>query len=210
MEERKKLDIDLDFLDKKDSSNVATKPATIPPTSVAETKSENKTPQSTIPQVRPWVRYWARYIDISIFSFAFGIFLGIFMPSALSNSSDFVLTLVFLFIWIFVEAILLSSWGTTPGKWLLKVKVGYQTKIDFSTALNRSFNVWLKGLGIGIPIIALFTQIAAYNHLTKEGVTTWDRDGHFTITHEKIGVIRIIVATVILGGFALLLAASQS
>lgn len=198
-EPSKKLNIDLEFLDKKEPVRVAPKPE------VKEIPSEEKPKPSTTAKVHPWIRYWARYIDIVAFSLVFGVFLAIFIPSAL-ESSDYLLTILILFVWIFAESALLSSWGTTPGKWLLRIKLaGPNGKPEFSKALNRSFAVWLKGLGLGIPIISLFTLISSYNHLTKEGITSWDRDGNFTVSHEKIGVIRIIVAIIVSAIFLFLL-----
>lgn len=192
-EPSKKLDIDLEFLDKKEPVRVSQTPKP----EVKEVQSEKKPEVSAKATVHPWIRYWARYIDIVAFSLVFGIFLAIFMPSVLESSNIF-LTILILFVWIFAESALLSSWGTTPGKWLLRISLaGPSGKPEFSAALNRSFAVWFKGLGFGIPIISLFTLISSYNHLTKEGMTSWDKDGHFTVTHGKIGIIRIIAAIVV-------------
>jgi len=190
-EPSKKLDIDLEFLDKKEPVRVASKPE------AKETSAEEKPKPTATATVHPWIRYWARYIDIVAFSLVFGIFLAIFIPSVLESSNIF-LTILILFVWIFAESALLSSWGTTPGKWLLRINlVGPNGKPEFSAALNRSFAVWLKGLGFGIPIVSLFTLVSSYNHLKKEGTTSWDKDGHFTVTHGKIGVIRIIAAIIV-------------
>ena len=190
-ESSKKLDIDLEFLDKKEPVRVAQKPeAKVPQT-------ENKPKPSVTATVHPWIRYWARYLDIIAFSLVFGVFLAIFLPSV-TESSNIFLTMLVLFVWIFAESTLLSSWGTTPGKWLLKINLeGPTGKPDFSTALNRSFAVWLKGLGLGIPIVSLFTLISSYNHLTKNGITPWDKDGNFKVSHGKIGVVRTVIAVII-------------
>lgn len=192
-EPSKKLDIDLEFLNKDEPVRVSPTPKL----KVKEVRAEKKSEASAKATVHPWIRYWARYIDIVAFSLVFGIFLAILMPSAL-ESSDIFLTILILFVWIFAESALLSSWGTTPGKWLLRVNLaGPSGKPEFSAALNRSFAVWLKGLGLGIPIVSFFTLVSSYNHLTKEGIMSWDKDGHFTVTHGKIGIIRSIVAIVV-------------
>jgi len=198
-EESKKLNIDLEFLDGKEQLRT---PSKMP---VEETNIENKPKVSITTKAHPWTRYWARYIDIIAFSLVFGIFLAIFKPSVLESSSAF-LTILILFVWIFVESALLSTCGTTPGKWLLKINLsGRSGRLDFSSALNRSFAVWLKGLGLGIPIVSLFTLVSSYNHLNREGVTTWDKDGCITVTHDKIGIIRAIVAVIISVIFLLLI-----
>ena len=196
MKEQEKLNIDLEFLDKKEPTRIATKPAD-KPRAMSITQGDSIVAPTTA--VRPWIRFWARYLDIIIFSFASGIFLEIFAPSLL-NSSEFFLTILILFVWIFVEATLLSSWGTTPGKWLLRVNLNGSGggKMDFSGVLNRSFAVWFRGLGLGIPIVSFFTLISAHNYLKKENATSWDRDGNFTVSHGKVGIIRSIVAIIII------------
>ena len=160
--------------------------------------------------VRPWVRFWSRHLDIIIFSFVIGFFWDIFMSSLLDLPA-FYLGLLVLFVWVFVESDLLSIWGTTPGKWLLRVELKHANgnRPKFSAALKRSFAVWLKGLGLGLPIVSLFTLAVSYGRLTREGTTSWDKDGHFTVTHKKVGVIRTIVAIAIFVGFSVMLALSQ-
>ena len=192
MKKDEKLNFNLEFLDKK-SSKHSTQIDAIKKASV-----ENNSERVNTAKVRPWVRYWARYLDIVIFSIIFGLFVSIFIPSVL-DSSEIFLTILILFIWAFIESILLSNWGTTPGKWILKVQLKDKNggKPEFSKALNRSIAVWFRGLGFGIPIVTLFTLVAAHNRLTKKGITSWDEEGHFKITHGKIGAIRIMVAIII-------------
>ena len=161
-----------------------------------------KTQEKDVSQVRPWVRYWARMFDIYFFSLPAGFVLGIIAPSVLKIPEIFLGMLV-IFIWILVESSLLSTWGTTPGKWLLKTTLRDSTggKLSFSSALTRSFSVWGRGLGIGFPIASLITLIIAHNSLLKEGITSWDREGSFVISHNRIGPIRIIVLILFFIGF---------
>ncbi len=204
MEKDKKLNFNLKFLEKNDSENPIQ-------ASAIKNESSKKDPITmSNTEVRPWVRYWARYLDLVIFAVIFGIVLGIFMPSVL-DSIEIFLTILILFVWAFVESILLSNWGTTPGKWLLKIELKDQegNKPEFSKALNRSFAVWFRGLGFGIPIVTLFTLITAHSRLTKQGITSWDEDGHFTVTHGKIGFIRITVAVLIFIAFAALISLGE-
>ncbi len=80
---------------------------------------------SGVPQVRPWVRYWARMFDLNLFAVAAGFLFAIFVPRALFRgiSETLVLSALFLFLWIFVESLRLSWFGTTPGKSLLRTRL---------------------------------------------------------------------------------------
>jgi hypothetical protein len=159
--------------------------------------SENVTSDINIPQVRPWVRYWARMFDISLFIIPAGFSIGYFAPNAFSESgSEQFLGIFILFIWAFIEASLLSTFGTTPGKLLFRIRfiLTSGSKFSYSQALNRSLKVWWRGLGTGFPLISLFTLIIAHNRLINNQRTSWDREGGFIINHEKIGVVRVLVA----------------
>ncbi|MGH7491381.1 MAG: RDD family protein [bacterium] len=154
------------------------------------------------PQARPWVRYWARIIDVMLFAFLVGTVLGSVYPSAL-EINDTLLGIVVVFAYVFVEPCMLSSWGTTPGKAILDVRLRKQngTKPGYSDALSRAFNVWIRGFGLGIPIIALFTLISAYMRLSENGLTSWDKDGGFRIIHKVVGAGRVLAVIAILVGF---------
>ena len=94
--------------------------------------------------------------------------------------------------WIFVEAACLSAFRTTPGKSLCRVTITQPgtTGISYSDALARSGIVWWRGLGAGVPIISFFTMINAYRRLSADGVTSWDREGGFSVTNQPLGVAR--------------------
>lgn len=165
----------------------------------------------TVSQVRPWVRYWARYFDYILFSLVVGLVFGVVNPS-LFDAPEIFLSMLIVFIWVFVEAFLLSTWGTTPGKWLLRTTLrdSEENKLTFSMALKRSFSVWWIGVGIGFPIITLITLIGSHGKLTKEGVTFWDREGGFDVAHDKIGAIRVIVTILFFIGFILLISMEET
>lgn len=161
---------------------------------------------TSVAQVRPWVRYWARMFDIYLAAIVGGLVIGIFSPNAFDKpGSEQILGLIIVFAWVFIESLLLSTMGTTPGKWFFKTSLIPPSgeKPDFSTALSRSFKVWWRGLGIGFPLASLITLIVAHGKLKKNGITTWDEDIGFTVVHERIGPVRIIVATILFMSFLL-------
>jgi hypothetical protein len=87
---------------------------------------------------------------------------------------------------------MLSTWGTTPGKSLLNIQI---RKTDnsiptYGDALSRSFNVWLKGLGIGIRPVAIIALIYAYIKLSNNGTTSWDQVGEYKVFHKEVGIVR--------------------
>lgn len=152
------------------------------------------TAETVIMGPRPWIRYWARIFDIYLFSVLGGTLLGLLYPELLERTSDILLGVVVLLSWAVVESILLSVAGTTPGKSLLKIHIRRAdgTEIGFRDALTRSLLVWWRGMGVGIPLISLFTLMTAYTNLTTQGMTSWDRDSGFVITHDEVGWTRVV------------------
>ena len=161
---------------------------------------------------RPWVRYWARMFDIYIFALFAGILLGFVYPAILESSNDALLGVALIFAWIFVETILLCVKGTTPGKSLLKVRISKSDggTVTFNDALTRSFRVWWRGMGVGIPLVGLFTMIRGYQKLSSDGESSWDRDSGFIVTHEKIGFWRISVVVTLFMLFLVLIAVGSA
>lgn len=155
------------------------------------------TSDAIVAQVRPWVRYWARMFDNSLAGIVLAFAYLVAIPGIL-NEPIFSILIVpsQLLIWAVLESLLLATTGTTPGKWLFKTRVvpGSGTRLDYATALSRSLKVWWRGLGAGFNIIYLITMVIAYRHLTREGITTWDRDHGLQIVHERIGPVRIVAS----------------
>lgn len=106
-------------------------------------------------------------------------------------------SLVLYLIWLPAEAVLLSLFGTTPAKWMFGIKVAHPGGglLSFSESLNRSFLVFVQGVGLGIPFVALFTQLFAYRRLTKTGTTLWDTSTSAAVLHKKWRVFRALACT---------------
>jgi uncharacterized RDD family membrane protein YckC len=142
----------------------------------------NFTPNVKICSVRPWLRCFARFVDLALFSFAITLLLSFTVPRLL-DMPDALYGMLALFLWAFVEAVMLATAGTTIGKWFfdIEIKTIDGAKPSFAKALRRSFAVWFYGCGAGIPIIGFVAIVVAFLDLDKGGVATWD-DGVFTLS----------------------------
>ena len=158
------------------------------------------------PQVRPWVRYWARIFDFLLYCLIFGVTVVTVWPE-IGEMNDTLLGILLLLGYNFVEPAMLAVVGTTPFKALLRVRVRNNdgTKPNYLRGLRRTFAVWIRGQGLGIPLIALFTGISSYSRLSKDGITSWDQDGGFTVTHRTVTWWRWLVLIALLVGFASLM-----
>jgi uncharacterized RDD family membrane protein YckC len=179
-----------------------------PPTTSLRQRAESARAQG-VPQVRPWVRYFARSSDFWICGFLVGMLTGI--AGLATDIPQIIFGLAIPFVWIFIEALLLSTCGTTPGKWLFNTWVADSmgNRLSFSNALSRAFSVWFMGLGLGLPIVNLITVIVSYVKLKNEGITSWDREGRCAVIHERLSGLRIAVAILVIIGIACVAAVGQ-
>ena len=70
--------------------------------------------------------------------------------------------------------------------------------------------MWWRGFGTGFPIAAMITMIIAHGRLTRNGITSWDKDDGFSVTHEKIGVPRVLAAVAFFFVFLVIVAIGKN
>ncbi len=164
---------------------------------------------SVSPNAQAWRRWFARMVDYAIAAFMLGMIIELIVPGSTLFDGIFGEMIIFAS-WIVGEAFIMSGFGRTPGKTLLNIRVTQAdgSKLTLEQAIGRAARVWLFGIGLGLPIINLITMILSYQKLTKEGTTSWDREGDFAVSYGELRLDRIvgiaiaavlIVAAVVLG-----------
>ena len=196
---------------------VDARPTEAPPTpnparfDPATQSSQPLTPQTPRPApssegLHPWRRFLARNVDlltggmaiVLAFSFIFGATFPDSVDAYVALLENPLIAGVILYsLWIPIESAFLAAIGATPAKWIFGIRILNASggRLSFGQAFERTFGVWVKGEGFGIPLVTLFTRLAAYNHLQKTGSTTWDKDVGATVLHVKWGAFRAAAAT---------------
>lgn len=170
---------------------------------------------SSLP-VAPWRRYGARAIDTSV-NGLLGVLLLSYVWYALApRSADEFFSafaapggiVLFLMLAMFISAIvggfIIGSTGTSLGKAIFGVRVLDRElqPIGIGRGLAREFHVFWRGMGFGIPVVGLFTMLAADRRLQRDKTTAWDRDvilvlhrpkGALQTTLNCIGVFLILL-----------------
>lgn len=157
-------------------------------------------------QHHPWRRFWARTVDIGTSGVILLVLVAVFVSSVAPDLAARLTALaahpaaggiaVYL-VWIPAESLMLAFWGATPAKWLFGIKVtGMDSgRLSIGASFQRASMVFVQGAGLGIPIVALFTQLFAYRRLTKTGQTLWDRGAGTIVQHKKWGIFRAMACT---------------
>lgn len=195
------------------SSSTDTVSETEKPAAAASIDAPTKEEIASALRVRPWVRYWARVLDVFLYSIPAGFIIGVLFPNSFNEpGGEYILSIVLLLSWAFVEAGVLSAFGTTPGKALFKVRLTCTSSAGFtySGALKRSIKVWWRGFGTGLPIVSLVTLVVAYHKLSRDRRTSWDADGGYMVRHERIGPARVLFAIVFFIVYFMLIVAGET
>ncbi|MEI7908173.1 MAG: RDD family protein [Verrucomicrobiota bacterium] len=143
-----------------------------------------------------WRRFWARWLDIHVYVAVWWLSMwvsGRQIEAVLNNIWIMVVQLV---PWFIVESILIHRFGTTPGKWLLGLRVANTngTPLSLAAATLRSFRVLVGGVGFGFSLLALFCQTLSYFTAKRLGNALWDHAGGHRVQSRPLVAWRIIVA----------------
>ncbi|MDE0854311.1 MAG: RDD family protein [Nevskia sp.] len=205
------------------SRHPAVPPAAVPPVVPAPVPSVIPAASASAPAdttwsdaPHPWRRYFSRSADylvvglpvlILLFIPLFAIF-GASSPMMKLLSNAFVCQFLLVCLFPFSEAFLLSTWGFTPTRALMGIHIRNAdgSKLSYRRALQRSWRVALQGMGLGLPLVVLFTNVAAYNYLKDSKATTWDETLNISVRHRRWGVLRGLAA--VLWCLAVLIAAA--
>ena len=173
-------------------------------------------PATKVPEVHAWRRWFARLIDIYVLSLIVGGLVGIVAvlaapdqadqffamfdkPSAWVRVADLMLTNLLVLPLI---ACLLTLFGT-PGKWICGIKVVRIADGERPTlreAFSREFMVWWRGLGLCIPLVALFTMLRSHAYLNDHGETPWDRKLQLRVEFAPVnawGIVKLFIGVAV-------------
>jgi uncharacterized RDD family membrane protein YckC len=151
----------------------------------------------------PWHRWFARvWLDYAFAGLVVALVLNNFSPGNPLLSNNFGLTWISALLWIPAEALLVSTFGTTPGKYLVGMRVqrldGRQ--LSLSESFSRSVSAWAVGCAMVIPVALFFTFNAQYNRLRKGEESSWDEKGGFVVVHSPLTTSRRVLVTLVGAG----------
>ena len=146
-----------------------------------------------------WMRFVARIVDtwlayqvVALIAVAAGLFTAevVYLKSDLLIHTA--LAVFSSYGWVFAEAWMIARWGTTPGKFMLNLRVVTDSGeiLTFAQSMRRSMSVWVRGFGMGIPLVQILTYVASYFYLRQDGVTPWDGQQSLHIDQQPMGPAR--------------------
>lgn len=85
------------------------------------------------------------------------------------------------------EPLLLCTWGYTPGKWIFGLAVRNRDggKLTWGRALSRTWGVFARGEGYGIPIYVLWRNYKCWRRCRDGEPEDWEEDTSYTMKDES-------------------------
>lgn len=138
----------------------------------------------------PWRRFLARSLDLLICSSIYELFIGAILRTNLLNRS-FLMSMVDIYmsfgILFLLEPLLLSRFGTTPGKWIFGISLRRKdgSKLSYGEGFSRLCYVFWRGYGFQIPIYNLVRLYKSYTLCSEEGEMSWDTETLYCVQPNR-------------------------
>ena len=157
---------------------------------------------------QPVKRFLARMTDRSLFAVV-AVLLWILIlkrtPVLAVGWKETIFGMVSLVVSVMIEALWLSTIGTTPGKWLfgIHLSMGNGRKLEFTDAFRRGMKRLIFAEAFYIPIISLITLHKSYKNC-KQGIVM-DYDDYVVYDVKNVPFVLGIIGTIAAEGVAFVL-----
>jgi hypothetical protein len=157
---------------------------------------------------RPWARLGARLFDYAIWGLVLALLMSELRGAGLLSETlarwlahPLLAPVLITGSWIPIEALLIASLQTTPGKWLFGCYIQFsisnayasrEMRAQLDRALRRAFRLWWEGVGCGFPLLAPITIAVAYERMAQNQETDWDSAEDCLVTHGPSGVLKTV------------------
>jgi hypothetical protein len=157
---------------------------------------------------KPWHRLAARMFDYAIFGLLLALLLSQLRSAGFVGEETshwlahpLLAPILVTVLFVPIEALLITSVGTTPGKWLFGVYLQFSisdayarrdTRTQLARTSRRALRVWAEGVGCGFPLLAPILVAIAHERLLVHQETDWDFAEDCLVTHGPPGIVNTV------------------
>lgn len=147
-------------------------------------------PEDTLPGVGILRRFFARSLDLSIYSTLWlAILAFVFDINILTRNSlqSFVDTIIGLVIMLLLEPALLHWFGTTPGKWILGLRVTdmEEGRLTYGDGFARTWYAITRGCGWMVPFYSQYRLYISARDASRGEVLLWEENSLLTASQNR-------------------------
>lgn len=170
---------------------------------------EEKTEPPPIDKIKPKAfvmrRFFARWLDLTAYGSLWWLALY-FSGRDIAGAIGSVWMVLPMYVpWFVLESWLLHKYGTTPGKWLLGLRVCNEngSQLSLSATMKRSLRVLVSGIGFGWSYLAAICQLMSWFTTRRIGKPIWDYLGEHKVEAKPLIPLKIaaLVAVFVISMF---------
>ena len=130
----------------------------------------------------PWRRYWARCFDLTLYTTLSGFLMYDF------RDREILTTIVPLIAMVVLEPVFIMLFATTPGKAIFGIRVTdlEGNRLDYETAMDRTWTVMWEGMALNIPLISMYFQYKSLTLAEDDIPLSWEEDSELTFKDDKL------------------------
>jgi len=156
-------------------------------------------------RMRSSLRLWARLTDLFLVGWLVSmaaLVSGLMTVTEIFLDPRIEVALLPAAVQMLLEGFLLHAYGTTPGKWLMRVRVSHADggRIGLRTSFRRAFTVWWRGIGFWLFPLNLFTMALSQATQLGTGKTPWDHACNLQVACGKVDRNRIFLIVALFFG----------
>ena len=147
-------------------------------------------------------RFFARWFDLFVYAAVWWFMMWALAADIGGMLSNPWAVFFLYFPWFVLETFLLHRFGTTPGKWVLGLRVVNDdtSRLSLAQASWRSVQVLLIGLGFGLEGLTLICQFMAFFTAVRFGRPLWDHTGGHRVVSVSLRPMRIVTYVLVIYG----------
>jgi uncharacterized RDD family membrane protein YckC len=155
----------------------------------------------------PARRFLARIVDTTIVTIIGNAILkiGFRINTGLSVQTLMYCEIIFWLFELMIEPLLLSTIGTTPGKWIMGIKVRdmkSKGKLEIKQSYIRALKLAWHGFGFMIPIFTIYKRGISYFRCKMNDTMPWDEGIDVELDDDKqTRIVLCVVAVILLNVF---------
>lgn len=173
-----------------------------------EMQTERVLERDTLPKEHfPWQRFFARLLDGQIYRTLWVLLLPALGFNMLKNSRGGMLFLELLTLgtMFLLEPLLLSRFGTTPGKWLFGLRVTSPDgrKLTYAEGRERTAYLFWYGIRLNLPFFRLYRLYVSYTDEQQGKALPWEDGSEQTIRDHagwRFAAAAVLAALLLAGG----------
>jgi len=158
-------------------------------------------PPVDTPKPRAYImrRFWARWMDLIAYGSLWWLALYFSGRDILAAMSSYWVLLPMYIPWFVLESWLLHKYGTTPGKWLMGLRVRNEDNslLSLSAAMKRSLRVLVSGIGFGWSFLVPICQLMSWFTTRRIGKPIWDYLGEHKVQAKPTVPVKILILVAI-------------